>query len=219
MEGGVLAGKRDALARSTVSFSTVAEGTSQLDIDYCSGVLIARNVVLTAAHCVSDDPLAAIVHVYDGSRPTGKGFRVSTIVRYAVPPGDVPPEYASLVRFSLDTALLRLSSPVEGRNSIPIANSGGVLPDRLTIAGAGLSGQTAGTLKIATLVPLARTDTGIIIARSVGARICLGDSGSPVVANTHQGPVLWGIASAVLTNESSCGQIVVIAPARPHLSG
>ena len=36
----------------------------------------------------------------------------------------------------------------------------------------------------------------------------------PVVADGRQGPVLWGVASAVLTRDGTCGRVVVIAPAR-----
>jgi len=47
--------------------------------------------------------------------------------------------------------------------------------------------------------------------------VCRGDSGGPVVADGAGGPVLWGVASSVLTSRPPCGRVVVIAPAAPNL--
>jgi len=85
--------------------------------------------------------------------------------------------------------------------------------------GGTLAGRSAGALKTTTLIPLERTSTGVTIAHAVGARICEGDSGSPVVAEGRRGPVLWGVAAAVVTSEPPCGEIVIIAPATPDFSG
>jgi len=57
------------------------------------------------------------------------------------------------------------------------------------------------------------TETGLIIARAVGARVCMGDSGGLVVIPSRRGPLLWGVASAVITPQAPCGNILMIAPA------
>ena len=57
------------------------------------------------------------------------------------------------------------------------------------------------------------TETGLIIARTVGARACMGDSGGPVVIPNRSGPLLVGVASAVITPQAPCGNILMIAPA------
>jgi len=44
------------------------------------------------------------------------------------------------------------------------------------------------------------TSTGLVIAATRGSEVCRGDSGGPVVADGAGGPVLWGVASSVLTS-------------------
>lgn len=84
-------------------------------------------------------------------------------------------------------------------------------PDR----GAGLSRPGAGILRTATLDPVAEAGMGLVIARTDGALACVGDSGGPIVADGPRGPVLWGVASAVLASRSGppSSDMVVIAPA------
>src|SRR5256885_1865030 len=73
-------------------------------------------------------------------------------------------------------------------------------PPGVRLAGAGLSQEGVGVLKTAHLDPLLMTSTGLVIAKSRGSEVCRGDSGGPVVADGPGGPVLWGVASAVLTS-------------------
>jgi hypothetical protein len=118
-----------------------------------------------------------------------------------------------LTEISLDIAVLRLETPVAGRSPLRLVHNLRSLPPTLRLAGVGLSGRAAGTLKTAILKPLAISETGLIIARTVGARVCLGDSGGPVVVSSKNGPLLWGVASAVITPQAPCGSILMIAPA------
>ncbi len=71
-----------------------------------------------------------------------------------------------------------------------------------------------GVLKTTRLDRLMVTSSGLLIAEARGSRVCKGDSGGPVVADGRHGPILWGVASAVLSNDGICGRVVVIAPAR-----
>ena len=116
------------------------------------------------------------------------------------------------LELSLDTAVLRLARPVRGRKPIPIGR--GVPPSDLRLAGAGISQQGVGVLKTVRLDRLMVTSTGLVIAAARGSEVCKGDSGGPVVADGRHGPVLWGVASAVLSSDGACGRVVVIAPAR-----
>src|SRR5262245_32127281 len=215
IEGGAPARSGDRLARATVAVGLLSQPSSGANFDRCSGVLIRPDVILTAAHCVSDSTVSAAVLFYNGSRPIPTARAIVAVTRSAVAPGRIASDdlAARLRELSLDIALLRLASPVRDRAPIPLARNRQAPPATLLLAGAGLSGEGSGILRTATLRPIAITDTGLVIASVIGARVCVGDSGGPVVTAGRGGPALWGVASAVISSRPPCGDIVVVAPA------
>jgi secreted trypsin-like serine protease len=215
IDGGALAG-RNRLSQATVGIGTLVAGSGSIGLSRCSGVLIARDLVLTAAHCVKDNPLAAGIVLYDGAKPVRPVIPVASVRRYNVEASELPRQYAGLIELSLDTAILRLASPVHGREPVRISRSSRP-PAGLRLAGTGLSQEGVGILKTTHLDPLLMTSTGLVVAQTRGSEVCRGDSGGPVVADGAGGPVLWGVASAVLTSTPPCGRVVVIAPASPNL--
>lgn len=213
IQGGAPARAGDALAQATAAVGTVLQPGEDLKVSQCTGVLIGRSRVMTAAHCVRDSPVGALVVFYRGSRPAGPAYSVASVSRYAIggalPTGDFGANLAALI---LDVAVLRLTEPVRDRRPIPLARRGGRPPATPELAGIGLSGNAPGMLRTTLLRPIAVSESGLTIARAIGSLVCIGDSGGPVVER-GRGVRLWGVASAVITSQPPCGDIVVIAPA------
>ena len=223
MEGHALAiegggpPRGDRLARATVAIGTlVRDADGDVSFSYCSGVLVRPDVVLTAAHCVAQDPLASVVFPYEGSRIGRDAHPVAALARSAMP-SDIPGEFGAMTTtLSHDTALLRLAKPVRNRSPLRVGSSELARSQILRLAGGGQSGGRAGKLRVTDLVPVLATNGGLVVARAASALVCFGDSGGPVVVDGPGGPVLVGVASAVLTRNPPCGSLVVIAPARPQ---
>lgn len=192
--------------------------------EICSGVVIAPNQILTAAHCLSQAPADYIMALDQDFRPrlfmAAKSWR-NPKFRIGVRP---------LKQKGADIGIITLVSPLPSdMRPIAIADDTSALTSarRLVIAGFGVASPTdrssAGKLRETDLLPigLARTGTVSLFASSTGAfgeserSACLGDSGGPVVVEKlWSAPVLVGVISWVGGQEhgKTCQGVTVATP-------
>jgi hypothetical protein len=179
----------------------------------CTGVAIAPDLVLTAAHCVPSAGKYRLV-TFEGRRP-----EVKDVVSVAAHPQFSPRADAP------DLALVKLAAPVA--NLTPVALSERRVPpsvgDRFIVAGFGVGVQgdrkTAGKLRAVTLVATDRPSSqqfSLIdpqkLGEAAGFGVCNGDSGGPVFDERDRalvGIVSW---SAHTDGEPTCGFVSGVIP-------
>ena len=199
--------------------------------ELCSGAVIAPDLVLTAAHCLTDQASYRVVAVNRAFRP--QRFRiVAAAVHPAFVPGTTP-----RTQPGVDLAIVKLERPL-GQDFVPFDPSLSGLIDAgegATIAGFGVSSErlkgTARTLRQTNLVSLGPVQVAnrvlIVVdpqrlAETTGAGACRGDSGGPILAAGAGGYRLSGIISwssgALRTRApSACGGLTAVTPVAEHL--
>ena len=182
--------KGSASSHASFTVRLLGKGT------YCSGVVIARDALITAAHCARTTPTIG-----------GRSLRVAGISRSAVL------DDGRHVNVSGDAVVLRLASPLPPEvAAAPIGDGSG---DSYTIVGYGTTDERrpgpADSPHEAMLVaerPGAMVDPNRI--GSIGASACFGDSGGPVL----RGGMLVGIISRASHPSSHlvCGHLTHWVP-------
>jgi hypothetical protein len=186
----------DGAGRSVVMI-VGSRGTS------CSAVALARDLLLTAGHCVLPGADYKLVD-YDAARqPLLKD--VASIARH--PQFDLKRLLGHLA--TADVALLKLAAPLPAK--IPPAPLGGArepvaVGDAFVVAGFGVTvrgdGRTGGTVRAARLVATGQPGTLQIRlfdprtrGASAGLGACTGDSGAPVFRETGGRLAVIGVVS------------------------
>jgi len=185
----------------------------------CTGTAIARDLVLTVAHCVLPGADYKLVDYDSTRRPVLKD--VTGIARH--PQFDVNAVLAH--RVTADVALLKLAEPLPAGMAPAVlgARVPSAAGESFIVAGFGVTvrgdGRTGGTLRTATLVSTGRpgslqlrlTDPLTRNERS-GLGACTGDSGAPVFETTGLamiGVVSWSTGP---NNSAGCGGLTGVTP-------
>lgn len=213
MVGGAPA-TEDGMGRSVVTIIG-SRGT------FCSGALIAPDLVLSAAHCVMPGADYKIV-LYDAQHQP----QLRDVKRVASHP-QFNVQGILAHRATADVALLKLSEPLKTKTPAP---SGAPLEpiaagSRFTVFGIGVTirgdGKSGGTIRAASLV--ATGQPGRLQIRLVdpatnntgpGLGACTGDSGAPVFEDQNGRAVIIGVVSWSTgpNNAAGCGGLTGVTP-------
>jgi S1-C subfamily serine protease len=185
---------------------------------FCSGVVLTRTIILTAAHCVAN---ARDTRVYLPGQPLLPSSRI----------GKHPDFHADAPRTrsrSIDLALVEIAEPLPAEFAAP-SFAGAQryeVGTAFEIAGFGLSreddAKTSGALRVGHVALRAPLSSVLLWLddpqHETGA--CTGDSGGPVF--TEDGKLAAIIAFAEGSGSRQCGkltQAVLIAPQRAWIEG
>ena len=182
--------------------------------NFCTGVALAGDLVLTAAHCVLPGADYKIVEYERGAPQLRDVTRVAAHPQFRL---------QSLLahRATADVALLKLAAPL-GVTPAALGPSLTVAPgDTLLVAGLGVAvrgnGKSGGTPRAASLIATGRPGNlqiRLVDAATMGEKeglgACTGDSGAPVVANGGIiGVVSWSTGPR---NSAGCGGLTGVTP-------
>jgi hypothetical protein len=199
--------------------------------ELCSAVLVAPDIVLTAAHCVLVETRYA-VHGLDRNFRDVRREVVSLVLHPSFQAG-TPPR----TQPGIDLALLRLESPMgPGFEPMPLrALSPPMEGEDVTIAGFGTTSfnnrASARTLRYTYLRLRGEIRIGNTMlmasdsereSRRLGAGACQGDSGGPILRGDPGtfallGIVSWSSGASGERERSACGGLTAITPVTPHL--
>ncbi|MBO9666222.1 MAG: trypsin-like serine protease [Bdellovibrio sp.] len=181
------------LVTSTVALVAIAEDGSLQS--FCTGILVSKDLVVTAGHCLQ---------VFDGGGHVQVAFgrvlpldssdsRLRSIDRYYTYEMTQPRVGDSnAVAVENDIAVLKLSSeaPYWARPAAILANASAVQAgDHVILAGFGQTSETSKTSRALHATELqikSLSEKALVFDQSVGTGACYGDSGGPVYIRTSQ---------------------------------
>jgi hypothetical protein len=189
---------------------------------FCTGTAIARDLVLTAAHCVPAGAEYKLVE-FDAAHQPG----LKAVAHIAHHP-DFTWRGLKSNRGTADLALLKLAAPMHTATRIArLADGGGAIHigDRFIVIGYGIThpgnARSGGTLRAATLVATGRPDSMDVRLTDpatnnhrAGLGACTGDSGAPVFAHDGAADVVVGVVGWTMgpNNSAGCGGITGVTP-------
>lgn len=168
----------------------------------CSGVIIAPDLILTAAHCIPPNPKALTV-IFDTNLNTASQLNMRAVINAKVTPYWNPNTPKN--KNKGDLALVRIQGDLpHGYRPAPLLTNPQFLGNNsLTlIAGFGLSSynrqaSTSGVLR-ETFTPISQmnySETEVLLSQIDGRGTCSGDSGGPAFILINGIYYVWGITS------------------------
>ncbi|WP_299947492.1 trypsin-like serine protease [uncultured Ruegeria sp.] len=179
------------------------EAVGRLDIGdqgFCTGTLIAQDIVLTAAHCALDKatgkPYAPGEVTFRAGLSDGEALAERKVIQIAAHPDFVANEPVSAPRVRVDVALMRLEEPIPYSIADPFAlHSGRVSDNEISVASYG-RGREDAILRQRSCHILQRAQ-GLII---FNCDVTFGSSGSAILARKGPRWQILSVASAISTN-------------------
>lgn len=219
--GGVAVQPNDAVAKSTVGIATGMHGV------FCSGVLVAKNLVFTAGHCTGVTARPHQLQIVFGTDLKGRTEKRKVLG------GKVHPNWPKLTPEQEknwgDIAVLKFEGEAPaGFVPASILSSNAKLKNGMDIvlAGYGLTKMNPDIdpeklMKVGVKLSDAKySETEVLFKQHQGKGACHGDSGGPAFATINGKMVLVGITSrsATLAGGSTCLEGSIYSSVPGHIS-